>query len=110
MFKAKFGTRKSRSDGLAPVCSLPRAPRSAQTGHDSMLSGNSAPQIGQARLSVVFTNPSSKDWRALENQAPEHLSSQRHPDPVRSSKPVGSIIRQALVRLHRSPSQFLHPK
>jgi hypothetical protein len=38
------------------------------------------------------------------------LSSQQHPDPVRSSKPVGSIIRQACVRFHRSRAKLLHPK
>ena len=36
-------------------CLLPRALRSAQTGHDSLLSENSVLQTGQVRLSVALT-------------------------------------------------------
>jgi hypothetical protein len=38
---------------------LPRALRSAQTGHDSLLSENSVLQTGQARLSFAITAQSA---------------------------------------------------
>jgi hypothetical protein len=36
----------------------------------------------------------------------QYLNGKQHLDPVRSSEPVGSIIRQACVRFHRSPANF----
>src|SRR5260221_2186246 len=53
------GERVGSVDDSLMDCSLPRAPRRAQTGHGSLSSYNAVPQTWHARLVFVLTPPPS---------------------------------------------------
>src|SRR5260221_11257111 len=58
MLEASWEGERAGSVGDSLIdCSLPRAPRRAQTGHGSLSSYNAVPQTWQARLLFVLTPP-----------------------------------------------------
>jgi hypothetical protein len=77
MIESELGRFDIGSAGrLAGAGSRSSAPRNAHTGHDSLSPVNRVPQLGQARLSVVFTAPIG-----LPNQSNAWFEPGRHPPP-----------------------------